>query len=357
MRIACSCIAALALLTATACQSLKLRPALVTPAVSSTATRDQVVALVNRNITGVEGQPGLTSWSCKQARFDLGPLMKASGVVMVKAPHSFRLRVSNPIGGGDELDVGSNDQQFWIWQKGMDPPAILTAQHKDMGLALEHFRIPFEPDWIMEVLGVVPIEGSQYELRPANQRGQMELVAHTKSKTGDPVRKVIRVDTKRGWVLGHELWREPGKLIASAAYSDHQADKLTQVMMPRKIHVRWPEADLNLGIELRHLEVNPPQLPELVWTLPQKPGCRELDMGAYARRGKGSNRRFSTSSTSRWVMLEVVPREPVDCRCRNRRPPKLRMAPHDRSRAASRHVDQHTDRQRAAAIHRSRTAQ
>lgn len=287
MRIALRCIAALALLGASGCSSIKLRPSAPNLAVPSSATKDQVVALVNRNVTGVEGNPGLTGWSCRQARFDLGPLMKASGVVMVEAPHSFRLRVSNPLGGGDELDVGSNNEEFWIWQKGMEPPAILTAQHEDMGLALQHFRIPFQPDWIMEVLGVIPIEAEDYELRPSSKRYQMELIADSRSQTGDVLRKVIRVDTKRGWVMAHELWKPEGQLIASAVYSDHQADKVTKILMPRKIQVRWPEADLNLGIELQHLEVNPPHLPELVWTLPVKPGCRKLDMGDYARRQVG----------------------------------------------------------------------
>ncbi|MFV0446787.1 MAG: hypothetical protein ACK5Q5_24715 [Planctomycetaceae bacterium] len=288
MPVACRCAAALVLLCAVGCGSFQLGSKFGRDTAASTATREQMVALVNRNVQGVNGNPGLKSWRCMQARFEVGPLMKASGTVIVEAPHSFRMRVSNPLGGGDELDVGSNNDEFWLWTKGQEPPAILMAKHEDLGPALNHFKIPFQPDWIMEVLGVVPIEAEEYELRsPPNSR-LLELVSYSRAVTGQRVQKVIRVDPKRGQVTAHELWGENNKLIARAEFSDHRADKQTQVLMPRKIRVHWPEADLNLGITLDHVEINPPQLPELVWTMPTKPGCRTIDMGAYARAQTGS---------------------------------------------------------------------
>lgn len=289
MRLILVSLAALWLL-AGGCSSMQLRP-WGQNAVSSTATKEQIVALVNRNIEGVNGRPGLTSWSCMQARFEMGPLMKASGNVIVQAPNSFRLRVFPPLGGGDLLDVGSNNDEFWIWQQGMEDqgtPLMLTAHHQDMGVALQHFKIPFQPDWIMEVMGVVAIDAAQYELRQAPSSRQLELVSPTRLATGQRVQKIIRVDPKRGQVTGHELWGENNQLIARAEFSDHRADKATQVLMPRKIKVHWPQEDLNLGITLDHVQVNPPHLPELAWTMPEKPGVRKIDMGAFARQAAGA---------------------------------------------------------------------
>lgn len=286
MRLAPLCIAAAALLSAAACRSISVWPNAGQRAAPVSATsKEQIVALVNRNVSGDDGE-ALKSWRCMQAKFQMAPMpMAADGTVIVEAPRSFRLRVSHPIGGGDELDVGSNPEQFWIWQK--DMPNLLTAQHADMGLALQHFRIPFQPDWVLEVMGVVPIDGAQYELRPAGNR-HVELVARSQSPAGESVTKVIRVDPRRGWVTAHELWGENGRAIAAAEFSDHEPDPRSNVVLPRKIRIHWPEAELDLRITLKHLEVNPPQLPELVWQLPHKAGSQPLDMGDYARRHLGA---------------------------------------------------------------------
>jgi hypothetical protein len=282
MRYAMLCIAVTALLSAAACKSMSFMPKGNGGATAFASTsKEQVVSIVNRNVTGVDGGPGLKSWRCMQAKFQMAPMpVAADGTVIVEAPQSFRLRVSHPIGGGDELDVGSNPRQFWIWQKDMD--SLLTARHEDMSLALQHFRIPFQPDWIMEVMGVVPIDAANYQLQPAGSRN-VELVATTKSPTGEPCKKVIRVDMRNRLVTAHELWSADGKAIATAEFSDHQPDPGTKSMLPRKIRINWPEADLDLRITLRHVEVNPPYLPEMVWQVPQKNGCRLVDMGDYAR--------------------------------------------------------------------------
>lgn len=279
------CLLAGAAVVACGCRSLQLRPSLASrDVVASTASKDEVVALVNRNITGTEQHGGLMSWRCMQAKFQMPPLPGwAPGTLLVEAPRNFRLRVNHPIGGGDMLDVGSNHDEFWIWQKEMNPPYLLTSHHEDMPLALRHFKVPFQPDWIMDVLGVIPIDGSRYDLHPAPGKPYMELAATCQSPSGESMRKVVRVDTRKGWVIEHLLWGPGGKLVASAALSDHRIDPATKIVTPRRIRIHWPEADMDLKITLDHLEVNPAEIPALAWQVPQKAGYRRLDMGAFAR--------------------------------------------------------------------------
>ena len=284
MRTALLCTAVGVLLSASACQSFTVRPREWgrTPSYAHLAKED-VVAIVNRNMTACGKHSGLSSWRCMQAKFQMAPIpVAADGTILVEAPHSFRMRVSHPIGGGDELDVGSNNDEFWIWQKDMNPPALLTAHHADMDLALRHFKIPFQPDWIMEVLGVVPIDGSDYELRTVPGSRHVELTTSSHGPNGEPLLKVIQVDPRRSWVIGHELRGHNNRLVASAKFQGHRAEPCG-IIVPRQIHIDWPEAELNLKITLKHVEINPPQTPR-AWELPQKPGFRKLDMGEYARR-------------------------------------------------------------------------
>jgi hypothetical protein len=248
------------------------------------ATKEDVVALVNRNITGAEGQSGLMSWRATNAKFHMSPLpMAVPGEVLVEAPRNFRIRVSHPIGGGEELDVGSNNDEFWIWQKEMNPPYLLTAHHEDMPLAMQVFRVPFQPDWIMEVFGVIPIEADQYRLQRDPRLQHVELIADTQTPGGQQVRKVVKVDSRRGWVSEYRLETPEGKLIASAHLEDYEATPQTKLLIPKTIRIQWPDQDLTLTARLGDVVINPPELPAMAWQVPEKQGFKQLDMGAYAR--------------------------------------------------------------------------
>lgn len=284
MRIAVLCACLASILLTGGCRSMELGSRFADGG-ASPADKDEVVAIVNRNVTGGDGRGGLISWRSMHAKFQMAPLpVAAPGTIIVEAPRNFRLRVSHPLGGGDELDVGSNTSEFWIWQKAMNPPYLLTSHHEDMPLALQHFKVPFQPDWIMEVLGVIPIDGSQYQIHPSSQRNVVELTTTAQSPGGEPMRKVIRVDTRKGYVTEHLLWDHAGRLVASAELDGHRIEAGSQIAMPRKLRIQWPEADLDLRITLERVEVNPPHLPDLVWQVPQKPGFKQLDMGDFARR-------------------------------------------------------------------------
>ncbi len=262
-----------------------------TPRIPPGSSKQQVVALLNRNITGdPEEGGGVESWRSTNVSFKIGGIpVPASGQIHVQAPKNFRILVSHPIAGTEELDVGSNHEEFWIWQKEMNPPYILTAHHEDLPLALQYFRVPFQPDWLMEVLGVIPLNPEDLELHWLPDRPQLELAAYRLAPDGSRVRRVIRVDTQRGLITEHILWGPDGRMIANAKLDGYQPDPQTGVMLPRVIRVQWPDAQLDLKMTLKDLEVNPSQLPEFVWTVPQKNGFRTLDMGAWARRQQSGN--------------------------------------------------------------------
>ena len=241
--------------------------------------------MLNENVTGTpESGGGVESWRAMNVDFKMGAIpVPAHGQIHVQTPKNFRIMVSHPIAGTELLDVGSNTDEFWIWQKEMNPPYLLTAHHEDMPLALQHFRVPFQPDWLMEVLGVIPLSAEELEMHRIPDRPQLELASYRLAPDGSKVRRVIRVDTQQAVISGHILWGADGHMIASAKLEAHELDQRTGAMLPRIIRVNWPEADLNLKMVLKDLEVNPGPLPAVVWQVPHKNGFRQLDMGAWAR--------------------------------------------------------------------------
>jgi hypothetical protein len=109
---------------------------------------------VNRNITN------LHSWSCTDATVSATskymPIkLPLSTTIAVERDKNFRLRARSPL--GDEADFGSNSERFWFWMRRNNPPWVFTARHADMNAVGQRLQIPFHPDWIMEALGVVPL--------------------------------------------------------------------------------------------------------------------------------------------------------------------------------------------------------
>lgn len=259
------------------------QPCVFTPDVS----KEELVAYINRNIVGTDQTSGLMAWRTSTARLNVtGIPIRLPASIAVEAPRRFRIRVSNPMSGGQELDMGANDERFWVWSK--DAPQVVTASHEDLPLAMQYLQmpVPIRPDWLMEVFGVIPIDPAQFQLAPvAPGSPEVDLVSHQRGPNGVPVQRVIRVNTCRGTISQHLLRDGAGHLIARAVL-----DKYTLsphgITMPQVVHLDWPEAEVEMTIQLGQVDVNPPGLSQntVLWQVPRFPGTRTLDVGLAARK-------------------------------------------------------------------------
>lgn len=251
-------------------------------------SKDDLVRHLNRNVVGTETHAGLVSWRSGNAVLKdvTGIPFNLPAAVAVEAPRNFRLRVSNPLSGGQEVDIGSNAERFWIWTK--DSRQMMTARHEDVPLALEYLNLPIhvQPDWLMEVFGVVPIQADEYEMfRPSAESPIVELVAHRTSPLGRPVERAIRVNVCNGQITEHVLRHRGGPVIARALLGKHTT-LANGASLPMLVKLQWPEAQVEMTMHLGTPEANPAGLAgdPMLWQLPQIPGSNPVDIGAVARR-------------------------------------------------------------------------
>ena len=129
------------------------------------ATAEDVVLAVNENVDRLEG------WRAGKVKIRANhmPLSLEADLAVEKGRH-LRLVVRHPLGGGDELDLGCNDEIFWLWQRRQKPQAVMYASHDQLELVRENLQIPFEPDWLMEALGVAPISAEGLAPEPIPER-------------------------------------------------------------------------------------------------------------------------------------------------------------------------------------------
>lgn len=211
----------------------------------------------------------------------------APGKLHVEAPRNFRVNVSMPITEAELLDAGSNDDEFWFWTKDATPQYLLTAHHADADLAMSHFRLPFEPNWVMEVMGVIPLDPNEYEMRRRPKGPLVELISIRSAPGGERVQKTLIVDTHQGRIIQHTLHGSDGRLIASASLGNYWRDPVSKLEVPRDVRLNFPEANLDITMQIHQPEINP-DLPESIWQVPQKNGYKRLDMGQQVRLMQGN---------------------------------------------------------------------
>lgn len=224
----------------------------------------------------------LTSWRATNveisSRGPIGLPVSLSAMLAVEAPRNFRLVANSPY-GGNEVDLGSNAEQFWFWSKRSEEKYVFTARHDQMARALQRFPIPFEPDWVIEALGVIPIDEREVALEPGPAGShRANLVSQRVSPQGEPVRKVTVVDTCHGLILEHGLFDASGRMIARAVLSGHYRHPTSAVVLPSRVDLEWPPAKLALTLKLGKIDVNPP-LGAPHWTLPVIPNTPVMDLG------------------------------------------------------------------------------
>lgn len=278
----------------TGCMRMRLwpskEPALtrVDPPLGPDATAEEILARVNQNAYSEYSPNGLRAYRSDSVTVRMSGVpaaMRAS--LVVEAPRNLRLRVAHPVTGGEAVDLGSNDEKFWVWIKESPQQNVITCSHDHVAAASKvcPLPLPFRPDWLMEVLGVTPISGSGYEVRRTNAKSPIvELVSVQRTPDQQPIRRIVKVDTVHGVVLEHRVESLEGAKIAKAVLFRHFRDPATQLILPRQINIDWPidGQPLALSLEFNAIDFNTQPESVAMWTPPQMADYPELDLGLMA---------------------------------------------------------------------------
>jgi hypothetical protein len=238
------------------------------------ASKDDVVAFLNENSRKIN------SWRTDRAKIRTrGVPVPLDAYIAVQSPRNFRLIVTAPMGGPREADLGSNDEYFWFWNKQNQEKYVFQASH-DEPAKLKRFAIPFQPDWIIEALGVIDIDPDEVTMLPGPAGSKtVYLVADRVSPQGTKIQKITVVDTCRGVITQHLLRDLHGQTIARAILSGYpNPDKPASVILPTKIDLEWPQAQLAMSMTLPEIEPNPARFPPELWAVPHITGYAVYDL-------------------------------------------------------------------------------
>jgi hypothetical protein len=184
--------------------------------------------------------------------------------MMAMKPRNFLMTASAL--GSPIVDIGSNDVEFWFWSSKAPDPNQYFCTYKDFEDGkVPHFPFPFQPDWIMEALGMGPYgPASKYTVE--HDARTIKLIEKTRTPQDRAVRKVI--------VFNRQEVKEPnpqvqaflllddgtGKEICSAQIQAVQVvatDDLREgVVVPRRMELRVPSDNIRLNLIFSGVAVN-----------------------------------------------------------------------------------------------------
>lgn len=250
-----------------------VRPYMVAPRVLPTApTLHQVIDAVQRQTASVQ------SLRTDDATLQLPGVPPLRATLVVERPRRLRLQASTLITGA-ELDVGINEELFWLWMRQNPDPYIYFCRHEQFCDSAARNLLPVEPEWLLSALGLVTFAPEAEHAGPyTGHQGTLEIRSRQQSACGLLYRLIV-IDAATALVLQQHLYNEQGLRLASAVASGHRRDPASGVWLPGNVEISAPGTQLNLSIDLGRVRVNEPiPLANQPWTMPSVPGWTPLNL-------------------------------------------------------------------------------
>jgi hypothetical protein len=234
-----------------------------------TPTLEQVVEAVNANASQIH------SFSTDEARLSVPGVPSLRTSIAFERPRRLRLRAGMQL-TGTELDVGSNDELFWIWVARQPP--LYYCRHDQFDASPARRVLPVDPNWLIEAFGISPIDPTAAQGPSVLPGGRLE-VREVRNTAEGPTTKITVVQATTGVVLEQQVYDSQGLLVARAYAREHRRDPLTGLIMPQVVEVECPRAEFSATIALGNVRINRPiENPASLWAMPAIEGAPMVDL-------------------------------------------------------------------------------
>lgn len=235
-------------------------------------TLEQVMTTVHDNTQRVR------SLMVPQAVLSVPGVPRLSAQLACEPPRRFRLRAQTAVTGG-ELDLGSNDDLFWLWIRRHEPPVMLYCRHDAFERSAARTIVPLKAEWMPELLGLVTFRPEDRHEGPVPLAdGRLEIRTRIPGSEGERLKSTI-VDGTTGLVVEQHLYTAAGERLASVRTSRHRVDPQSGAALPHLVEVSWPTSQLEFQLELTTISTNLPVAdPGQLWQMPAYAGFQPVDL-------------------------------------------------------------------------------
>ncbi|MCA9178585.1 MAG: hypothetical protein KDB14_29190 [Planctomycetales bacterium] len=183
------------------------------------------------------------------------------------------------------LDLGSNEERFWVWGAG-EP--VRFARHDQFANSAAATLLPVEPTWLMEAMGLIHFDPAGAHQGPFQREdGNIEVHTIVASSLGQRIR-VVAIHPQYGYITEVQMRDARGGLLAIAKASRHRYFSEQQVTLPRRVSLDLVASQLpvksfefeaeSYTVNLLHSVAAHPNL----WAMPAGPS---VDLAASGLQG------------------------------------------------------------------------
>ncbi len=231
---------------------------------------DEIVRAVNGNSAQV------TAMSTNYATLAPQGAPSLRAALFIEKPGRFRVRGSHAL-SGPELDLGSNDEMFWLWIKRAEPPALYFARHSQANTSGFRKLMPLSPQQLVEAFGIPTFDPQAAHQGPFQQgEGRMAIRSTIPGPEGMLTMTTI-VDAQSALVVEQQLQDATGQMLATVKTSNHKQDATTRAWLPHTIELAIPSGNMSMTLSIDRWEVNVPP-PADAFVKPEQQGFPNVDV-------------------------------------------------------------------------------
>lgn len=215
---------------------------------------EEAVGAVNANTHRVQ------SLQTQGASVSIPGLPSINADIQLERPRHLRFRAGTQL-LGPELDLGANDELFWLWAARMPESAVYFARHEQFASSRARELLSLEPAWLIEALGLVEIDPATVIEGPHADGKDRVRLKTTLATSGRPCTRLLILHSKYAWVLEQHVYDERQQLLASSRTSGHEFYSLDGVSLPKRIEISMPQGQMRFQLDVTRWGINQP-LPE-----------------------------------------------------------------------------------------------
>ena len=164
-----------------------------------------------------------------------------------------RFRMTASVAGVAGVDIGSNDEVFWMAIRGGLTKEMVYARHFEFESQIDRPVLPVSPVWLVQAMGVCELDISRLAKQHVTRAdGLVELTTTEPSPIGNYERTLV-VDPKYGFSRQVFLRDPSGRLVAIAQQSKQEYYSSVQTSLPHQVKVQLipsgsPVLELDISI-------------------------------------------------------------------------------------------------------------
>jgi hypothetical protein len=268
------------------------------------------------------------------------------GRLALERPRNFKLELYHI--RSTIADIGSNDEKFWFWFQNRKDKSVYYCNYAE--LASTSLAVTYQPDWIVEAMGLKAItadEAAGIRVNPGPQPLTTALSFPASRSGGQTYSRVMIVSDLTGKVQEFRVFAADNKtLIAQATIKKYRAFPVARPQsdqsppenaaretcsLPENVVLEWKRELLSLDVVLREVKLNQPLAPArrtALFVEPTPTGYTRVNLAEIAREQQSDG-----STAVRETMPAPEPRN------RARLGPPLQIRQEDATAKSSRRQD------------------